>query len=408
MGAGVGSTGTTQNIQTTSSANGTATVVWGQLPRSPSATAGPTPAATQLTLGSSITITNSIANDNQSQTFIVGSGTNNTPAGTYYTGNTDGAGTHTSTLGQLADAINAQSSTLGVYATIGSTGLTLTTGSYVSGNYDGASPAAVVGTPTQTTGQIVGVSANSLTTSNANSQMTLYSPQVGGAVAATPNTVVFADGTSTAAATDVLTGSSLSAGPEGTATTFQMASLGGTHDYNDLATAITNAGLGISAAWSATAGGAGKGGLVLSSSVASSISITSPLVVDSTDVGTPAVAVGATVAGATGQPDATPSTAILQLTSGNIDDTNSVLGGAISLTYNGNTQTFIMGNDPGALNADHIANAIYTGGTNATSLVTAINHDYALGRLGDDLTCRRHRPGGIYLQGAPVLRAQSP
>ncbi len=106
-------------------------------------------------------------------------------------------------------------------------------------------------------------------------------------------------------------------------------------------------------------------------------------------------------AGTNGQPVSTPSTAILQLpqTSGanNIDDANSVLGGAITLTYNTNSQTFIMGNDPGATNADHIAGAIYTGGTSANSLMDAINHDDALGLSA---TTGTGGTGALYLQGA--------
>ncbi len=199
VGSGVGTTGSTVAIQSAANPNGGTAAVTGAASTLTINDGGTDTAATQLTLGSSITINNSIANDNQSQTFIVGSGTNNTPAGTYYTGNTDAGGTHTSTLGQLADAINAQSTTLGVYATIANGSLTLTTGSYVSGNYDGATPAAVVGTPTQTTGQVVSVSSNSLTTSTTNSQFQLYTPQVGGATAGTPNIVSLGDNTGTAA-----------------------------------------------------------------------------------------------------------------------------------------------------------------------------------------------------------------
>ena len=134
----------------------------------------------QLTAGTSITITNSIPNDAQSQTFIVGTGTDSVGSinpGTHYTSNID-SGSGGNTLGNLADAINAQSSLLGVYASVGASGLVITTGSYVSGN--AAAGGTVVGTSTDLGGEGVAVTSNNLTAAASTKQLTLYSPSMGG------------------------------------------------------------------------------------------------------------------------------------------------------------------------------------------------------------------------------------
>ena len=71
--------------------------------------------------------------------FVVGAGTDNVPAGTYYTAN---AGDHSNTLANLAATISADAA-LGVTAQANTSGLALT-----STAFEGAPGIAVVGTPT--------------------------------------------------------------------------------------------------------------------------------------------------------------------------------------------------------------------------------------------------------------------
>ena len=226
-------------------------------------TAGGELATDQLTEGTSITIQNTISNDLQTQTFVIGDGTDiNSATGTHYTGNanSDGGGT---TLGSLADAINAQSGTLGVYATIGSTGLTITTGtagtgSWVAGTYAG-------GTPTTLTGQNVAVTQNNLTSANVGStgtKLSLYTPTIGGQAGGGSPTITGLDtGTSGTLENDVLAGTfTLSDTQSGGPVSFVMS---GTDTWQTLITDINNSSLGVSAQWNGAEGGGTKGGLEL-------------------------------------------------------------------------------------------------------------------------------------------------
>jgi flagellin len=410
---GVGTAGATQAVQTSNSTTGTATVV-GAASILTINDSGTDSASTQLTLGSKFTITNTINADTQIQTFVVGTGTDVTGAtGTHFTANVNAGGTTLDSLGQLADTINAQSSTLGVYATVGSTGLTLTTGIWTSGTYEGPSATGtIVGSATKQAGQDVSISANTLTTSTSGaggSTLQVYAPQVGGASAGTVSITSLGDNSGTAAHGDSLTGIVTIQGAGGTAV-INLANInGGVNNYDTLATAITNSGIDVSAAWDATANGVGKGGLTLTSTAdgLNSITVTPGSLRDTTDGGgTNVTTVGGgttDVAGTNGNPVSTPSTAILQLDqslgTNNINDANngSVLGGTISLTYNTHSDVFIMGSDPGALSGNHVAGAIYTNGTDVASLVSAINDD---NHLGLSATTGTGGTGAIYLQGA--------
>jgi flagellin len=376
--------------------------------------AGGEAATDQLTEGTSITLRNSIANDNQVMTFVVGNGSDNTPAGTYYTGNADGGGgAGGNTLGNLADTINAQSSTLGVYATVGANGLTITTGSYVSGT---AAAGNIVGTNTMLTGQNVYVESSTLTSANTGASGTklgLYTPTIGGQAGGGSPTITALDDGHAASETDVLAGTfTLSDAASGGPVSFVMS---GTNTWGTLLQDINNSSLGVSASWNAAEGGAGKGGLELTAesngvnpvtlvNVGGGITDGANAIVD--DAGGVGVQ-----AGAAGNVDATASTAILQLSalSGTtMTDTGggaSTLGGAVSISYNGATQVFIMGSAPssGAVN-----NAIYTGGTSVTSLIQAINAS-AMGGVTNALYAQDvvatdnaagGGTGGIYLQGA--------
>jgi flagellin len=355
-----------------------------------------------LTLGSSITVRNTIPNNQQDLTFVIGEGTNvvGAHASTIYTGSAAGA----DTLAGLAASINAQNGTLGVYATVGSTGLTLTTGTWDAGTS--------TGTPTTLTGENVSVQSNNLTSSTTATQLSAYTPQIAGqtTVAGTSAVTVLDNGVAAAAAGDTLTGSITLTNSSGsytftagagtdTANTFFLGNYGGS-TYTGLVAAITakTATLGYGAAWDANAGGLGTGGVVLTGNGhgINPITVGTNSLANSTHPG----AIGAD-AGGTGVTDgtdnvvATSSTAILQLASGNIDDAHAVLGGALSLTFNGHSQVFIMGDAPSDVNT-LVGGAIYTGDTTVASLVDAIN---SAGTLGLTASAPTGGTGGIYLQG---------
>jgi flagellin len=411
---GTGTTGTTQNVQT----QGTTVTGVSLTPAAVSTivvgTGGTDSATEQLTEGTSITITNSIPSDAQTQTFVIGNGTDvNGATGTHYTGNA-GMGTGGNTLATLADTINAQSATLGVYATVGASGLTVTTGTYVSGTAEAGN---IVATNTTLGGETVAVTANTLTaatTSGAGStKLGLYSPTIGGTAAGGSPTVTVLDTGSAAVQTDVLTGTFTLSNPlSGGPVSFTM---NGTTDtwttlMNDI-NGSQGAALGVSASWGAAEAGGGKGGLVLTSTTNGVNTITvggagisdggHAIVNDATGVGH--------AAGVAGNSFGTASTAILQLGTGNITDTGmgaSTLGGAINISYGGTNQVFIVGSDPGSASSLHVASAIYTGGTSVTSLINAINAS-AIGGVTNNLYAQGVTAsdpgggtGGIYLQGA--------
>jgi flagellin len=352
-----------------------------------------------LTLGSSITIQNTIPNDTQALTFVVGEGTNvsNAHTGTFYTGAAAGA----DTLAGLASAINAQNSTLGVYATVGSNGLTLTTGSW-----NGSA-----GTPVALGGENIAVSGNTLTSSTTATQLSVYQPQIAGQLVGvgTPAVTVLDQGGG-AAASDTLTGSITVSNSMGaytftagngtdTGTTFYLGNHGG-NTYTGLVAAMAAAGsanTGYTAAWSATAGGVGVGGVVLTATAhgLNPIAVGTDTLADTTVAGAVVSDAGGTgVTNGTDNVLATASTAILQLGTGNINDATAVLGGALKLTFNTHTQIFVMGNAPS--DSTFVPGAIYTGGTTVASLVNAIN---SAGTLGLSANAPGGGTGGIYLQG---------
>jgi flagellin len=362
-----------------------------------------------LTAGTQITITNSnfAPNGSQAMTFIIGQGTNVIGVGanatsTYYTGSmsgvgnssdTDSAATST-TLQGLADAINAVSGSLGATATAGTTGLVVT-----------ASSAA--------TGENITASGSTLTSSTTGSQLSLYTPQVAGdtLVAGTAAKTVLDDGTGNNVEANTLSGSivltnsygsttfTTGAGTDGGGTVY-LANWGG-NTYTGLVGAITHysATLGYGAAWSANAGAGATPALVLTGNANGNNAITvtgTPTLIDTSDTNA-VVNADSGAAGITAGTDhqvATSSTAILQLASGNITDGSATLSGAVSLTFNGNSQVFIMGSQP--TNGTAVAGAIYTNATTVASLVSAIN---SAGALGLQATAPTGGTGGIYLQG---------
>jgi flagellin len=356
-----------------------------------------------LTLGSNLTIQNTIPSDQQNLTFVVGEGTNviGAHASTIYTGAAAGA----DTLTGLAGAINAQNATLGVYATVGTGGITLTTGTWSGG----------VGTPTALGGENVTVTASNLISSTTASQLSVYQPQIAGQtlVAGTPAVTNLDDGLANAAQGDTLTGSITLSNSQGaytftagagtdTATTFFLGNQVDGSTYTGLVEAITAAGpanTGYTAAWGANAGGAGKGGVVVTATQngINAITVGANTLANTTHAG--AIVRDANSAAGTDHVDATSSTAILQLASGNINDATAVLGGALSLTFNGNSQVFVMGSAP--TDSTLVPGAIYTGANTVASLVTAIN---SAGTLGLSANAPGGGTGGIYLQGGQGIQ----
>jgi flagellin len=394
---GTGTTGTSVSVQTQGTqVAGNAYVA----SRASSVVVGATGTNTgtdTLTLGSSITIRNTIPSDQQDLTFVIGEGMSviGAHASTIYTGAAAGA----DTLTGLAGAINAQNSTLGVYATVGTGGITLTTGTWSGG----------VGTPTALGGENVTVTGSSLTSSTTASQLSVYQPQVTGQtlVAGSAAVTNLDNGVAAAAAGDTLTGSITLSNSQGaytftagagtdTTSTFYLGNHGGS-TYTGLVAAITAAGsgnTGYTAAWSATAGGAGIGGVVLTATQngINPIAVSADTLANTTNAG--AVVKDANSTNGVDHVVATSSTAILQLGTGNINDATAVLGGALSLTFNAHSQVFVMGNAPS--DSTLVAGAIYTGGTTVTSLVNAIN---SAGALGLTASAPTGGTGGVYLQG---------
>ncbi len=339
---------------------------------------------------------------------MVGEGTNvfGAHASTIYTGSGAGA----DTLAGLAAAINTESSTLGAYATVGTTGITMTTGTW-----NGSS-----GTPTGTTNVNLSVSGNSLSSSTTGTQLSTYMPQIAGQLVTvgTPAVTTLDNGTATSAAGDTLTGSITLTNSSGSYTfianvsgtdagnTFYLNNTVDGSTYTGLVDAITSnsAELGYGAAFTAGVGALSEGGVVLTANAngANPITVTGVnTLADTTNAGNVGADAGGLLAGipsnGTDNVNATSSTAILQLASTNINDATAVLGGALSLTFNGNTQVFIMGNAPS--DSTFVPGAIYTGGfagDSVTQLVEAIN---SAGTLGLTASAPGTGTGGIYLQG---------
>ena len=375
-----------------------------------------------LTLGTQIMIANSMPSDHQSFTFVVGQGTNisGSNASTIYTGGGEDAdaGGAQDTLQGLADAVNAETGALGVYATVGASGLTFTTGTWNSGTG--------TGTPIGLGGENISVSlaSNPLTSSPtgaSGTQLGLYQPTIAGVTSlpGAPAKTVLDDGQAGAAAGDALTGSITLTNSYGSYTF--VASNGvnsgntiylgnyldsGVIDYNSLVSAITATGstdLGYTAAWVANGSSAAHGAVVLTAAANGN----NPITVGSNTLADGIDSVTADSNGATGTDNtlATNSTAILQLGSSSITDATAQLGGAISLSFNGHTQVFIIGSAP--TNGTAVPGAIYTGsyaGANDVArLVAAIN---SAGTLALQAIAPGTGSGGIYLQGTVGVSSQ--
>ena len=344
-----------------------------------------------LSVGSSIVITNSIPNNPQSMTFIVGAGNDTTaPAGTFYTDNTGGGVNNASTMAGLIATINAQGSTLDVKATLtpGSAiadGITLTTGTFSGAGGTGTF------TPVATTGENVGIT-NGLT--SATNVVGLYTPVMGGAAAVGSDSVTAIDAGALSAVTDTLSGTfTLDFGGNSQAFT-----LSGANTFNTLITDINGSGLGLSATFSNHAllikSNAPTTNLVsIAAAPASTMEdtnyngggpSTNALVVDAGNT--------SNVAGSAGTV-ATPSTAIIQLPSGSLTGAN--LTGSFTLNNGAiGSQTFVMGG--ASVGVTTTSNNVTTvAGSSVANLVSAING------VASTLGLTANAPGGgtdgIYL-----------
>jgi len=321
-----------------------------------------------LSVGGSITLTNTNPAIASALTFIVGTGVNT--ATTFYT-NANG-----NTLTGLMNTINAESATLGATAALatGNAGITVTAA-------------------TALTGENITASAVSLT--NANAVIGLYNPQDGGAASVGTPQVTAIDAGAGSLQDDVLTtgGSITLTSSSGGSMTFTATPA---QNYADLALAIDASNLGVTAAWSAP-----NHALVLTSTTngPNAISVTAGNTLTDAHTATlVAVDAGDAAAhtGTAGAP-ATYSTAVMQLTgAGVITDAGvgaSNITGQIEIQNGaGAVQTFIMGVNPGG---PPPAGTFYTGANTVASLVTAINGDAVLGVTA---SAPGGGSGGIYLQ----------
>jgi flagellin len=350
-----------------------------------------------LTLGTSIVLTNSIPNDPTTMTFVVGNGTDT--ATTFFTANHAGADGTSLQLGGLMDTINAETTT---------NTFTALAGLGASATFSAASGLTVSATIAQN-GEGVTIGPNTL--SNANNGLSLVQPTLGGAAVNGTNTVTILDDTG---------GGALSSDSVlKTGTQLQLTNALGSMNFTaaagqtfaDLALAIDNSTLGVNAVWSATAGAGGQtgGGLVLTSKTpgtpaANAITVGTDTLADHTNTDAVInVDAGATAKSAgTAATAGSASTAIIELTSmANMNDATVNLTGRFTLNFNGNSQVFVMGTDPGGGSPQHVAGAVYTGANTVSSLLTAVNG--TLGSLGVSATAPDLaggiNTGAIYLQG---------
>ena len=326
--------------------------------------AGTNAGSDKLAVGGSITILNS--NAGSATTFVVGAGTDNVPAGSYYTGNHGG-----NTLANLATAITSVAA-LDVTATVDPSG----TGIVVKANHAlTGENLSVIGSPTL---------------NNANQTLGLYLPVDGGAAGTGTSQVTALDpGSVSAAQDDVLnTGGAITLTNGNGATTF-TATAGQT--YADLALQINGSNMGITAQWSAanhalllTSTGNGANPVVASANTLADTTHGGAVVVDNANAGYQLGTAGSSP---------TFSTAVLQLPNGGIiNDAGAVFTGQIQIQNGaGVAQTFIMG-----AGVDNPASSTYyTGSNTVTSLVNKINGDAALGIVAIAPT---GGTGAIYLQ----------
>jgi flagellin len=326
--------------------------------------AGTNAGTDKLAIGGSIDIFNS--NAGSATTFVVGAGTDNVPAGTYYTGNHGG-----NTLANLAAAISSVAS-LDVTATVDPSG----TGIVVKAAHAlGGENLSVIG-PT--------------TLYNANSTLGLYLPVDGGAAGTgSPQITALDPGSASATQDDILnTGGAITLTNSKGSTTF-TATAGQT--YADLAMQINGSGMGVTAQWSnadhallLTSIGNGADPVVASVNSLTDTSFGGAVVVDNANAGYQLGVAGSLP---------TFSTAILQLPNGGIiNDGSDTLTGQVQIKNGaGAANTFIMG--VGVDNAG--TNTYYTGSTSVASLMNKINSIAGLGIVASVPT---GGTGAIYLQ----------
>ena len=341
--------------------------------------ASTTNANTELTAGTSITVTNNLPGSNTAMTYVVGAGTST--ATTIYTGS-----------GQTSMANLV--STMNTTATADSLGVTASA----------ANGVLTVASTTSQTGD--NVSLTNATLTNASNTLGLYSPTDGGA--ASTGTLTKTEIYAGAAATqdDVVNGTMVLSNGN-SADNVTLTGNGTSTTYADMISTINShsATLGVTASWSTTMGGGTQAGILLTSnspSGAATITTSGSTLVDTTTTSTAAVldgsGVGSSQVGTAGAA-ATYATGILQLgqTSTNgaptsISDSNDQITGSITLQAgtSGTGMTFVQGSGV------NTANTIYTGGTDVTHLVSAINANSTA--LGLSASNPGTGDGAIYLQ----------
>jgi flagellin len=390
---GTGSTGQAVAIQTGggSGTTGTATVT-GQASTINMGTGATGELGTDvLTAGSSIVLTNAVSPGvTETATFVVGVGTdtnNSANNNTFYTGSTaartfGNTDSTEDTLQGLANAINANNSTLGVTAAVGVNGLTLTTGTW-SGTSSGSATAVALG------GENVGIAASTLTTANAATAVAVSTAQTASVTTASVGThaVTALDfGSAAGAQADTLTGNLVVSNLNGT-TTFAVGSgtngngtyyLGNSGDntssLENLETVINahSAALGYNVA-STTALSTltnGDKGLVLTSNSigADTIAITGSTMKDSTH-GNVTVASGA-IAG-------TNSVTVIDDGATGADTAASLVNGSLTIKSNSGV-TYTFNADAAVGTSDtattfNVKNYSTTGTSTYTALAKAIN-----------------------------------
>jgi flagellin len=258
--------------------------------------AGTNGATTQLSAGGSITIENSMAGDNVTDTFIVGTGVSS--GNTYYTG------TSNDTMADLASTIQAATG-LNVTATATSAGLTVTSN-------------------TSATGDNITIT-NTSTLTNASNTLGLYSPTDGGAASVGSPTTTELDAGAGATQNDQLSG--VIHLTNGTNTLSFTAGVNG-NTYSDLVSYISanSATLGVTAQWTTNMPGTGDSGILLTSTSNNA----SPVIYSTGASDTLGDAT-------TGKP---LSNTITSLYAGAGAGENDVITGSISLVGNSNTLNF--------------------------------------------------------------------
>jgi len=337
-------------------------------------------AATDLVSGSLVLTNGTVATPGAPLTFVMGAGVDG--GGTYYSAN---YGTHASTLGNLANMIQARfGGSSVVAASAGSSGLIVT--SATQGNN-----ISIVG----------GAPGNTLM--NANAELNLYSPTQGGAASTGTDAVthlgpaaggtfnvddVIGDGTGHSGSIVLTNGTNTG--------TFTMN--GTTNTWADLALAIQNSNLGVNVSTDVN-------GLVLTSAAEGATAVIVAVgagnntLKDQTDANAAATILSHTD-GALGTP-ATYGTGLLAITGpgqaavvGTIGGGDTITGSIVLRNGGGTAQTFVMGG--GALGT--VGNVTTVQGNSIANLMVAINSAPAQAVL--HITASAGASGGLYLQSS--------